>query len=108
MPCARLQLSKIEAFAAIDDRFLDLPYALAGRSIDPLAGTLTWQGRTTHLRRKELEVLALLASAAGAVVSRQAFVAAVWDGNDLVGDRGVSDTIFRCAALCGTTIRSCR
>ena len=78
----------------IDDRFLDHPYELAGRMIDPVPGTLSWQGQSTHLRRKELEVLAMLASAAGAALSRQAFVAAVWDGNDLVGDRGVTDTIF--------------
>lgn len=78
----------------IDDRYLDHPYELASRLIDPVAGTLSWQGQSTHLRRKELEVLAMLAGAAGAVVSRQAFVVAVWNGNDLVGDRAVSDTIF--------------
>ncbi len=43
----------------------------------------------------------MLASAEGATVSRQTFVKAVWDGNDLVGDRGVSDTIFSLRrALC--------
>ena len=94
-------MNKLEAFTTIDDRYLDHPYELAGRSIDPLAGTLSWQAQTTHLRRKELEVLAVLASAEGATVSRQTFVKAVWDGNDLVGDRGVSDTIFSLRrALC--------
>lgn len=78
---------------AIDDRFLDHPFEIGGRLIDPMAGTVRWQGRTTHLRRKELEVLAMLAGADGAIVSRPAFVAAVWNGNDLVGDRGVSDTV---------------
>ncbi len=84
----------IEANPANDDRYLDHPYELAGRLIDPVPGTLSWQGQTTHLRRKELEVLAILANAAGAPVTRQTFVAAVWNGNDLVGDRGLTDTIF--------------
>jgi eukaryotic-like serine/threonine-protein kinase len=78
----------------MDDRFLDHPYALAGRLIDPVSGTLSWQGQSAHLRRKELEVLAMMASAAGAPVSRQALVAALWNDNDLVGDRAVTDTIF--------------
>lgn len=77
----------------IDDRFLDHPFEIGGRSIDPMTGMVRWQGRTMHLRRKELEVLAMMAGADGAIVSRQAFVAAVWNGNDLVGDRGVSDTM---------------
>lgn len=81
------------ASLAIDDRFLDHPYTLAGRLIDPVAGVLTWQGRREHLRRKELEVLALLASAEGKQVSREAFISVVWLGNDLVGDRGLSNTI---------------
>jgi serine/threonine protein kinase/tetratricopeptide (TPR) repeat protein len=86
-------MNKAEPMTAIDDRFLDHPFEVGGRLIDPMAGTVRWQDRTTHLRRKELEVLALMAGAEGAVVSRQAFVAAVWNGNDFVGDRGVSDTI---------------
>lgn len=78
---------------AIDDRFLDHPFEVGGRLINPLAGTVLWQGRTTHLRRKELEVLAMMAGADGAIVPRQAFVAAVWNGNEFVGGRGVSDTV---------------
>ena len=78
----------------MEDRYLDHPYEIAGRLVDPIAGTLSWQGQITRLRRKELEVLAIMASATGAIVSRQAFVSAVWNGNGLVGDRGVSDTIF--------------
>ncbi len=90
---AGLHLSKTEPRTAIEDRFLDHPFAIGGRLVNPLAGTVHWQGRTTHLRRKELEVLAMLAGADGVIVTRQAFVAVVWSGNDLVGDRGVSDTM---------------
>ena len=86
-------MSKAEPQFAISDRFLDQPYTLAGRLIDPVSGVLSWQGKREHLRRKELEVLALLASADGKQVSRDNFIAVVWQGNDLVGDRGLSNTI---------------
>jgi eukaryotic-like serine/threonine-protein kinase len=87
-------MKKTDSGPAIDERFLDHPYALAGRVVDPLPGTMMWNGEMTHIRRKELEVLALLASAHGAPVTRQAFINAIWDGNDLVGERGVNNTIF--------------
>jgi DNA-binding winged helix-turn-helix (wHTH) protein len=87
-------MKKTDSGPAIDERFLDHPYALAGRVVDPLPGTMMWNGEMTHIRRKELEVLALLASANGAPVTRQAFINAIWDGNDLVGERGVNNTIF--------------
>jgi eukaryotic-like serine/threonine-protein kinase len=86
-------VQKAEPHYAIQDRFLDQPYTLAGRLIDPVSGMLSWQGKREHLRRKELEVLALLASAEGKQVSRDNFIAVVWQGNDLVGDRGLTNTI---------------
>jgi eukaryotic-like serine/threonine-protein kinase len=86
-------MSKAEHQYAIAERFLDQPYLLAGRLIDPLSGTLSWQGKREHLRRKELEVLALLASAEGKQVTRDNFIAVVWQGNDLVGDRGLTNTM---------------
>jgi DNA-binding winged helix-turn-helix (wHTH) protein len=86
-------LHKTDPHPVIEDRFLDHPYALAGRVIDPVPGTLTWQGKTTHLRRKELEILALLASVGGQVVSRQAFIGVVWDGNNMVGDHAITNTM---------------
>jgi serine/threonine protein kinase/DNA-binding winged helix-turn-helix (wHTH) protein len=87
-------MSKSDPQYALQDRFLDQPYSLAGRLIDPVSGTLSWQGKHEHLRRKELEVLALLASAEGKQVSRENFIAVVWQGNDLVGDRGLTNTLF--------------
>ncbi len=87
-------MNKPDAHPAIHDCYLDHPYALAGRVIDPVSGNVSWQGKLVHLQRKDLEVLALLASVTGSVVSRASFIAVVWDGNDLVGDRGVSDKIF--------------
>lgn len=86
-------MSKLGPFPAINERYLDRPYVLAGRVIDPLSGTLQWLGKDQHLRRKELEVLALLATEVGNVVSRQAFIAVVWDGNNLVGDHSITSAM---------------
>jgi eukaryotic-like serine/threonine-protein kinase len=61
---------------------------------DPVSGNVSWLGKRVHLQRKDLEVLALLASNPGAVIARSIFITVVWNGNDLVGDRGVSDKIF--------------
>ena len=60
-------MQKAEPQFAISDRFLDQPYTLAGRLIDPVSGMLSWQGKCEHLRRKELEILALLASSDGGI-----------------------------------------
>lgn len=77
----------------IGSRFLDQPYLLAGRLIDPVAGTLEWAGLRQHIRRKPLEVLALLAQAGSAMVLREVFIDVVWGGNSLVGDRALNDAI---------------
>lgn len=87
------RVSKSDPHFVLQERFLDQPYGLAGRVIDPVSGTLSWQGKREHLRRKELEVLGLLASAEGKQVSRENFISVVWQGNDLVGDRGLTNTI---------------
>ncbi len=88
-----LYLHKVDPKLEILDAFLDHPYTLGGRVIDPVLGTLSWQGKAERLRRKELEVLALLASVEGAMVSREALIDVVWDGNALVGDHAVSNVI---------------
>ena len=95
-------MNKPDAHPAIHDCYLDHPYALAGRVIDPVSGNVSWQGKLVHLQRKDLEVLAVLASVTGSVVSRAGFIAVVWDGNDLVGaNAGCSNTIGCTAAPLG-------
>ncbi|MCU0757373.1 MAG: protein kinase, partial [Xanthomonadales bacterium] len=74
-------------------RYLDQPYLLAGRRIDPITGTLSYREVQKHLRRKELEVLALLAEAGGEQVARSTFIEQVWQGNPIVGEQGLTDTI---------------
>lgn len=36
-------MNKPESQLVIQDRFLDQPYTLAGRLIDPMSGALSWQ-----------------------------------------------------------------
>jgi DNA-binding winged helix-turn-helix (wHTH) protein len=74
-------------------RYLDERYELAGRIIDPVIGVLTWQGESRHLRRKELEALALMAEAKGQGVSRQVFIDQLWRSNSIVGEQALNDTI---------------
>ncbi|MGE4070002.1 MAG: protein kinase [Lysobacterales bacterium] len=77
----------------VDTGYLDRPYHLAGRVIDPLAGTVCWNQESQPLRRKQLEVLAWLASAGTAMVTRTAFIDGIWAGNALVGEAALTDTI---------------
>lgn len=77
----------------LDTRYLDRSYAVAGRVIDPLAGTVSWKGESQYLRRKQLEVLAWLASAGTELVPRAAFIDGIWAGNGLVGEAALTDTI---------------
>lgn len=79
--------------ASAHTRFLDHSYELAGRVIDPVAGWVAWQGQSAHARRKPLEALALLASSGTNIVGRSAFIDCLWDGNHLVGDHALRDTI---------------
>lgn len=80
--------------AKLDDRYLDQPYELSGRLIDPISGWVTYAGEHNPLKRKHLEVLACLASAAQAMVSRAALIDKVWNGNALVGDTGLTNAIY--------------
>jgi eukaryotic-like serine/threonine-protein kinase len=79
--------------AKLEDRYLDRPYILADRLIDPIAGTSTYAGERAVLKRKHLEVLACLAAAGTAMVSREAFIDLVWRGNALVGENGLNNAM---------------
>ncbi|MEM1180405.1 MAG: tetratricopeptide repeat protein [Acidobacteriota bacterium] len=78
----------------MDFRYLDRCYRIADRMIDPIVGTLGWAGDARPLSRKQLEVLALLASHRGATVSRADFIEQVWDGDKLVGDKGLTNIVY--------------
>jgi serine/threonine protein kinase/DNA-binding winged helix-turn-helix (wHTH) protein/tetratricopeptide (TPR) repeat protein len=76
------------------NRYLDQPYLLAGRRIDPITGTLSYREVQKHLRRKELEVLSLLAEHSHAdCVPRSVFIQQLWPTNPIGGEQGLSDAI---------------
>ena len=77
-----------------EDRYLDHPYILAGRLIDPIVGMSIYSGQRTPLHRKQLEVLASLAAAGTQIVTRHAFIERIWRGNALVGEHALSNTIY--------------
>jgi DNA-binding winged helix-turn-helix (wHTH) protein len=79
---------------SIEDRYLDQPYELAGRLIDPISGSSTYRDQRHPLNRKLLEVLACLVSASDAMVARKAFIDLVWNGNALVDETGLTNAIY--------------
>jgi eukaryotic-like serine/threonine-protein kinase len=78
----------------LNDRYLDQPYELSGRLIDPIGGTVAYADQRHPLKRKELEVLACLADAKDAMVARETFIALVWRGNALIGEAGLSNIVY--------------
>lgn len=76
------------------DVFLNQRFDLAGRIIDPLSGTIFWNGQSGHMRRQELVFLSVLAAAAQQIVKRQTLIDLVWDGNDLVGEAGINAAVY--------------
>jgi eukaryotic-like serine/threonine-protein kinase len=77
----------------MEDRYLDRVYAITGRVIDPIGGTITHADQRTQIKRKHLQVLACLASAGTAMVPREAFIDLVWRGNALIGENGLNSSI---------------
>ena len=77
----------------LSDQFLNQAYELAGRVIDPVIGVLEFKAKKRAIRRKQLEVLAILASAEGKLVTRNTFIELAWDNNALIGDAGLTDTV---------------
>jgi len=73
--------------------FLDHPYILSGRHIDPINGAVNFKSENKKIRRKELEVLAQLISADHGVVSRDEFIEALWSHNAIVGEKGLTRVI---------------
>lgn len=77
----------------LSDQFLNQVYELAGRVVDPVTGVLEFKAKKRVIRRKQLEVLAILAGADGKLVTRSTFIELAWDNNALIGDAGLTDTI---------------
>ncbi len=76
-----------------EDYLLDTPYSFLGRMIDPLSGAIEIDKQVKKIRRKELEILALLASNNKKVVKRSDFIEKLWDDNQSVGEVGLTQAI---------------
>ena len=77
----------------LDDRFLDQVFCIAELTVDPVSGSVSGGDGERHIRRKELEVLALLASAKGKLVSREQFIDELREGNYSVGSASLTRTV---------------
>jgi serine/threonine protein kinase/tetratricopeptide (TPR) repeat protein len=84
----------MNAGAGIEHRYMDRPYELSGRLIDPIRGSVSYNNESHPLKRKHLEVLACLASAGDTMVARTALIDLVWNGNALVGETGLTNAIY--------------
>lgn len=76
----------------LNTHYLDYRYELQGRLIDPIMGTIEYRGQSKKIRRKVLEVLALLLSAKGQIVPRSLFIELFW-GDSAYSESSLSKTI---------------
>jgi serine/threonine protein kinase/DNA-binding winged helix-turn-helix (wHTH) protein len=73
--------------------YLEQPYALVERYINPISGVVVFKNNKTSIRRKELEILALLCSESGNLVERSTFIELLWNDDFLIGDPGLTRAI---------------
>ncbi|HEX4909332.1 MAG TPA: winged helix-turn-helix domain-containing protein [Permianibacter sp.] len=71
--------------------------------VDPRANRIERDDAVKTLRNKAMELLVLLASQPGQVVLRDEIVARVWDGNDYVASKGITNTIWTLRQCLGDT-----
>ncbi len=73
--------------------YLENPFVVAHRYVNPCAGIVIFNNQECHIRRKELEILALLCAAKGDVVTRETFISTLWQDNLLLGNPGLTRAI---------------
>ena len=61
------------------DAGIDGPFAVGSLAVDPAGYTARIDGRAVDLRPREFELLVLLGSEAGRVVTRERILSEVWD-----------------------------
>ena len=71
--------------------------------VDPRANRIERGDEVKTLRNKAMELLVLLANQAGQVVLRDEIVERVWDGNDYVATKGITNTIWTLRQSLGDT-----
>lgn len=76
--------------------------------VDPRANRIERDESVKTLRNKAMELLVLLASRPGQVVLRDEIVACVWDGNEYVASKGITNTIWTLRQCLGDTAETPR
>lgn len=73
--------------------YLNKTYVFGGRTINPVNNKINFNGSTQNIRRKELELLALLVSAKNEIVERTLFINCFWKHNPCIGKANLTKTI---------------
>ena len=76
--------------------------------VDPRANRIERDDAVKTLRNKAMELLVLLAGQPGHVVLRDEIVARIWDGNDYVASKGITNTIWTLRQCLGDTAETPR
>jgi TolB-like protein/DNA-binding winged helix-turn-helix (wHTH) protein len=89
-------------FAARVDLARTAPFSLGGMQVVPASRTVAVEGRKLVLEPRVMQVLVVLAQAAGEVVSRDELISRCWAGA-VVGDDSINRVIFRLRRLAEET-----
>ena len=85
----------------------DSPFFIANRLIEPASNSIISGGKATRVEPKAMQVLVLLASNSGQVVTRQELEDSVW-ANVVVGPDALTNTIIKLRRALGDEARNAR
>ena len=71
------------------------PFQIAGRVIDPIAGTVCHRGSVNKIPPRAVRVLIMLAEQPNERVLRNTLVSEIWGDNYLVGQKAISQAIWQ-------------
>ncbi len=74
---------------------LHTKFQIAGRVIDPIAGTVRYAGAINKIPPRAVRVLCMLAEHPNQVVHRNTLVSEIWGDNYLVGQKAISQAIWQ-------------
>ena len=84
------------------------PFRVGDWLVDPGANRISTSTRSKNLRHKAMELLVLLAQNAERTVSREEIIDAIWEGNDYVGGKGITNTVWALRQAFGDTAENPR
>ena len=73
----------------------DAGVVIDGREVDFARNTVTWQNESVHVPQQWLALTKALAVSAPRICSREELIDKIWAGNYLVGERGLTNAIYR-------------